>query len=376
MTLICTKTKPLNSNYIIECLSNGAPHGPIVSDVVSFFNSISDTTNFDIIRIQFVIHLFARMLKIRQQPFCIKDYWDLIEQELKTAQAQAASLANFVDMAQEVQPVLTSFSAAEATSNHYSTMFSHFSEEDFFVISPENLKTLFSINNVLLTPTKNQHALDAGCGSGRYAYALHLMGFKSVTGIDFSENNIAFAKNKISEKGLSGLNFQVADVSQLPFDTNSFDFVFSNGVLHHVDASYEKTLSELYRVMKPGGEGFLFVMETPGGILHDTIELCRYILKDVPEENTLTIMNVIGFSSYRIYAILDHIYAPINTRISPCKLEALLKQVGFIDLKRFERGLPSDDSERLYKDPNNLESVWKYGVGENRYIFKKPEGVP
>lgn len=49
-----------------------------------------------------------------------------------------------------------------------------------------------------------------------------------------------------------------ADIQNLPFEANSFDVIFCNHVLEHVDND-KKALSELYRVMKPGGWGILQV---------------------------------------------------------------------------------------------------------------------
>lgn len=49
-----------------------------------------------------------------------------------------------------------------------------------------------------------------------------------------------------------------ADIQNLPFEDNSFDVIFCNHVLEHVDDD-KKALSELFRVMKPGGWGILQV---------------------------------------------------------------------------------------------------------------------
>jgi len=45
-----------------------------------------------------------------------------------------------------------------------------------------------------------------------------------------------------------------ADICDLPFEENSFDIVFCNHVLEHIEDD-KKAMSELYRVLKPGGMG-------------------------------------------------------------------------------------------------------------------------
>src|SRR5690606_16514451 len=49
-----------------------------------------------------------------------------------------------------------------------------------------------------------------------------------------------------------------ADIQNLPFEDNSFDVIFCNPVLEHVEDD-KKALSELFRVMKPCGWGILQV---------------------------------------------------------------------------------------------------------------------
>ena len=49
-----------------------------------------------------------------------------------------------------------------------------------------------------------------------------------------------------------------ADILSLPFEDNSFDFIFCNHVLEHIEDD-SKAMSELYRVMRPGGTGIFQV---------------------------------------------------------------------------------------------------------------------
>ena len=54
-----------------------------------------------------------------------------------------------------------------------------------------------------------------------------------------------------------------ADILELPFEDNSFDFVFCNHVLEHIEDD-SRAMSELYRVMRPGGTGIFQVPQDLG----------------------------------------------------------------------------------------------------------------
>lgn len=64
-------------------------------------------------------------------------------------------------------------------------------------------------------------------------------------------------------------NVEKIDITQIPYPDNTFDAVFCNHVLEHVP-DYRKAMSELCRVMKPGGFG---ILQTPfSAVLHKNFE--------------------------------------------------------------------------------------------------------
>lgn len=110
----------------------------------------------------------------------------------------------------------------------------------------------------------NPPVLDVGCGDGFIAKViLSTRGGKFDWGIDLSEKEISFAKRSGSFK-----NCKVADVYNLPFKDNYFAVVFSNSVIEHIE-KLDKALSEMSRVLKPGGQ---FVITVP------TSYLTKYLL--------------------------------------------------------------------------------------------------
>jgi SAM-dependent methyltransferase len=89
--------------------------------------------------------------------------------------------------------------------------------------------------------------LDFGCGSGSYVYEYRDEGFDAC---GFEISPIVKLRAPEDEKFF---RFAAADAAyRVPFDSASFDFVFSCEVFEHV-ADYEAALSEIARVLKPGG---------------------------------------------------------------------------------------------------------------------------
>jgi SAM-dependent methyltransferase len=89
--------------------------------------------------------------------------------------------------------------------------------------------------------------LDVGCGMGRFAEVATRWGAR-VVGIDLS------AAAEVAVKNLSDRNFAgfQADVFALPFRPETFDLIYSMGVLHHTP-DCEKAFKALPQYLKPGG---------------------------------------------------------------------------------------------------------------------------
>ena len=94
-----------------------------------------------------------------------------------------------------------------------------------------------------------QHILDAGCGDGFYLHLLSTVGRYDLTGIDFDENALDSAKKNLHGRNIKLLHGSVMD---LPFKNNSFDRVILTEVAEHLPNDLQG-LTEIYRVLKPGG---------------------------------------------------------------------------------------------------------------------------
>jgi len=107
----------------------------------------------------------------------------------------------------------------------------------------------FSINN------SNKKILEIGVGAGT-DFIEWLRSGAECYGIDITDAAVQQAIKNISailNIGEQNIHIQKASAAQLPFDDDTFDVVYSYGVLHHAPFTM-KCLSEAIRVLKPGGQ--------------------------------------------------------------------------------------------------------------------------
>lgn len=98
--------------------------------------------------------------------------------------------------------------------------------------------------------------LDIGSGPGHVANSVVQFG-ANVIGVDFSPRMVEVAQSKYPD-----IEFQRADAEHLPFDSEKFDAVIANFVVHHL-ARPAKVFSEVSRVLKPGGRFAFAVWGAP-----------------------------------------------------------------------------------------------------------------
>lgn len=97
--------------------------------------------------------------------------------------------------------------------------------------------------------------LDVACGVGFLSVLLARFGHQ-VVAVDISKNSIAYAKKLATLCNcIDKIDFRVMDVSQLSFDSDSFDIVTGEDALHHV-IKYPGAIENIYRVLKPGGKAY------------------------------------------------------------------------------------------------------------------------
>ena len=98
--------------------------------------------------------------------------------------------------------------------------------------------------------------LEIGCGLGTDGAQFARAG-AVYTGVDLTDAAIDLARNRFALAGLPG-EFRVADAEKLDFPDETFDLVYSHGVLHHTP-DVAAAIGEIHRVLKPGGRAIVML---------------------------------------------------------------------------------------------------------------------
>jgi len=104
-------------------------------------------------------------------------------------------------------------------------------------------------------PGKDVLEIGVGMGADHLEWARHRP--RSLTGIDLTPRAIEFTAQRLALHNLHS-NLRVADAEDLPFADNSFDLVYSWGVLHH-SPDTSLAIREAWRVLRPGGSARVLI---------------------------------------------------------------------------------------------------------------------
>jgi ubiquinone/menaquinone biosynthesis C-methylase UbiE len=102
---------------------------------------------------------------------------------------------------------------------------------------------------------KGKDLLEIGCGMGYDSLEFINRGVR-VTATDLTETAVRFARRHFDVKGVQAANVRVANALALPFEDNSFDAVWANGVLHATGDTHA-AVQQARRVLKPGGRAII-----------------------------------------------------------------------------------------------------------------------
>jgi demethylmenaquinone methyltransferase / 2-methoxy-6-polyprenyl-1,4-benzoquinol methylase len=117
-----------------------------------------------------------------------------------------------------------------------------------------------------LKKEKPKQVLDVATGTGDMAImAYHLLKPEKITGIDISKEMLEIGKKKVEKEGLvDKIELQVGDSETINYSENTFDAVMVAFGVRNFE-NLEKGLSEMLRVLKPGGRLVVLEFSKPRG---------------------------------------------------------------------------------------------------------------
>lgn len=183
--------------------------------------------------------------------------------------------------------------------------------------------------------TSKSRALDAACGPGHITRLMADTG-ASATGVDLTPNMIEMA-GKLNPH----IDFRVANVDELPFDSGCFDAVLVNYAIHHF-ARPDRAVREIHRVLKPGGrfvfagvlEHFGFWAFMSALMAHHTMEALAHgpLYLEATREDYEKLVADAGFDSHEVTEQViplhqDDLEAVLMTGWEMCDLKTLPGEV-------------------------------------------------
>lgn len=183
------------------------------------------------------------------------------------------------------------------------------------------------------------------------------------TDIDLSAGHLALAQKNFELRGLTG-EFVHHDAESLPFDDDTFDVVYSNGVIHHTPDT-PRVVREIYRVLKPGGKAIIMVYA------ENSLHYWGDLVKNYGLKRDLLAECSMGEIMSRHVEISEHGAKPLVKVYTPKRLDALFKD--FERRKIYQRQMVAAEKPRpLFWVP--LETLGRL-MGWNLIIkAHKPRG--
>ncbi|MFH1904408.1 MAG: class I SAM-dependent methyltransferase [bacterium] len=142
------------------------------------------------------------------------------------------------------------------------------------------------------TEIRDKVILDAGCGTGIATVCFGKKQAKQSLGIDISYDCLRKGMELRNGHNLTNVNYQLGDITNLPFCDNSFDLVSSVGVFPYINGR-NKVTDEFRRILKR--QGRLLIMSLRKQKIDILYEWFRKILSNLPSRYHLLFARVMAF---------------------------------------------------------------------------------
>jgi SAM-dependent methyltransferase len=154
---------------------------------------------------------------------------------------------------------------------------------------------------------KDKFVLEGGCGKGRHTQLAARWGAREVIGVDLSA---AVETAYAATRHLDNAHIVQADIYQLPFKREQFDYAFSVGVLHHLPDP-RGGFRSLAEKVKAGGHlsAWVYGAENNGWITRWVNPLRQRVTSRM---NQRTLLQLSKLPTVAVYAATKLLYGPLN----------------------------------------------------------------
>jgi ubiquinone/menaquinone biosynthesis C-methylase UbiE len=214
---------------------------------------------------------------------------------------------------------------------------------------------------------RGKRCLDAGCGGGRASVMMAESGASDVVGLDLSERNVETAAQRASKRGLQNCTFVQGSLLDIPFEDESFDLVWCNGVLHHTEDP-DKTLIEVTRVLRKDGHLWLYLYGS-GGIYWSMADWVRETLAPIDVTDCIYQLRLMSVPVRRIAEWIDDWFTAYLRRYTVADVASRLSELGYSEPTLLTGGTIYDTSQRLVSADQTERELM--GEGDLRFFCRR-----
>jgi len=166
--------------------------------------------------------------------------------------------------------------------------------------------------------SRGQRVLEIGVGMGA-DYEQWLRAGAIATGVDLSQESLAHTRQRCEIAGFKP-DLHLADAEKLPFQNETFDVVYSYGVMHH-SPDPAQCINEALRVLKPGGTARIMLYHDPSvtGLMlwlrygiwkGQSVRRCVYEHLESPGTKAFSMNEVLSMMSSFENVAVEQVFSP------------------------------------------------------------------
>ncbi|HET8752597.1 MAG TPA: methyltransferase domain-containing protein [Gaiellaceae bacterium] len=175
---------------------------------------------------------------------------------------------------------------------------------DYTVFGPKLVDQFLERVQLPVSFFEGKRCLDVGCGSGRWSYALAELG-ADVTAVDLTSGGIEALYAEIGDR--PNVVIAQADIFELPFEAESFDFVMSWGVLHHTPST-KQAFDRVAPLVRAGGTLYVMIYEVGQAWSERATDALRWLLQRVSAERRYRLCRHLVIENARLYHYLSKLF--------------------------------------------------------------------